>query len=463
MKRVALALVLTGLLATAHAAPDTSTPASPGADVERRDTEALGRGAGATPAAWWTFLGDPELDRMAAVLETSSPDLAVAQARYAQARALTQSLRAGRMPVVSGALEARRAGGDDAAASGRRVDLGVAVDYELDLWGRVRTAVQAGALGEQAAAEDVRAVRLLLQAQLADLMLVVRGLDSEIALLERTETAYRRAAEMVTRRHGAGIASGLDVSRASALLATARSQLEQRQSDRALAVHAIAALVGQTATGFAIAVRDEPASMPRVPTRLPSDLLQRRPDIRAAQLRVEAAAATVQIARKAFFPSLTLSAEGLVRSGGLAALLDGPGLLWSIGTRLIADVFDGGRKRADVAWTQAVLEEEGQRYRATVLAAFQGVEDQLALSAGLTQAGHREQEASEALGRAVDIAERRYRAGAASYLEVTSAQADYLQAERNRLDLATRHRRSVVQLVRAIGGGWSETAAGAVR
>lgn len=426
--------------------------------------------AAAVPAmqrdTWWTLYQDPELDRLQQQLLANSPDLGSALARYQQARAATDALRAARLPSVGTSADVvrnrqsenrplRGAGASNYYNSGT---LGLSLDYELDLWGRISRQVAAGVAEEQAAQADLASAQLALQAQLADTLLALRGADQEIELLRETEAAFGRATGMVGERHRAGLASGLDVAQAEAQQESARSQLHQVQAQRDVLEHAIAALVGAHASTFAIAPAAVSDAVPAIPTGLPSELLQRRPDIAASQRRVAAANASVGVSRTAFFPLLRLSATGGWQSSDLGNIIAAPNLFWAIGPGLLVNLFDGGRRRAEVARAEAVLDETGQTYRTTVLAAFQQVEDQLALLRQFGEAAQAEQRTVAASQRALDMATRRYRDGAASYLDVVAAQTTHLQARRDALDLTTRQRRATVQLVRALGGGWSQDA-----
>lgn len=466
---LALATLATLLVLPAcSTAPSAPLPATPSAAAFK---EAQGPWAEAAPAdaqprgAWWTLYRDPLLDQLEARLDSASPDLAAALARYQQARAATATLRAAQAPTVSTSVNAQRLRqserrplrvlGPTSPDEYGSATLGVDVQYELDLWGRVRQQVAAGVAQEQAAEADLATARLALQAQLADTLIALRGLDQECALLRDTEAAYQRAAELIDRRHAAGIASGLDLARAQAQLQSTRSQVRQAQAQRAVLEHAIATLVGETPSAFSIDAQPVDSPLPTFPVGVPAALLQRRPDIAGAQRRVAAANASVGVARSAYFPTLTLSAQGGVQSSDLGHFIEAPNLYWAIGPTLLLNLFDGGRRRAETARAEAVLDEAAQRYRSTVLGAFQQVEDQLALLAHYGEAAEADRAAVQAAQRALDLATHRYDEGAASYLDVLTAQTANLQARRSALDLQTRQRRASVQLVRALGGGWS--------
>ncbi|MFX1679635.1 efflux transporter outer membrane subunit [Mitsuaria sp. CC2] len=416
---------------------------------------------------WWKGYGDPELDALQQRLIANSPDLASALARYQQAKAATDSLRSAQSPTLNSALNGQRIRqsesrplrvlGPTSPDWYNSATLGLDLSYEVDLWGRISQQVRAGLASERAAAADLAAARLALQAQLADSMLQLRGLDRDNALLADAEEAYTHAFDLISRRHQAGIASGLDQARAEGQLESARSQRRQSQAQRAVLEHAIAALVGANASNFRI----EPAAsldlaVPVVPTGLPSTLLERRPDIAAAQQRVVAATATLGVAKTAFFPSVVLSAQGGFQSSDFGRFLEAPNLFWAIGPTLAYNLLDGGRRKAEEARASAALDESAQRYRGTVLAAFQQVEDQLVLLDRYGEALASENKSVAAAERSLALATNRYRAGAAAYLEVVTSQTAGLQARRSAVDLATRQRRATVALVRALGGGWQE-------
>jgi NodT family efflux transporter outer membrane factor (OMF) lipoprotein len=247
------------------------------------------------------------------------------------------------------------------------------------------------------------------------------------------------------------------VSRAETQLEAARAQLAQQSAQRAVLEHAIAALVGASPSQFTLAPRLDAIKLPAIPAGVPSTLLQRRPDIAAAQRRIMAANANVGVARAAYFPAITLGAVAGYQDSGSGSLLTAPNLFWSIGPSLVVALFDAGKRSAQVAQARALLDESGARYRGVVLGAFQQVEDNLALLNHYRTASEAERSAVAAAQRSLDFATSRYRDGAASYLEVVTSQAAQLQTQRDALDLDTRQRRASVQLIRALGGGWDAT------
>ncbi|MFZ6643084.1 efflux transporter outer membrane subunit [Undibacterium sp. TC4M20W] len=452
-------------------APITQVPVMPLAAAYKEAPASASDASLILPAQeWWLLFGDAELNSLQQRLIDNSPDLASALARYRQAQAATGQLRAAELPTLGTSLNGQRIRqserrplrvlGPTSPNEYNSATLGLDFQYEIDLWGRVREQVNAGVAEEKAAKADLAAARLSLQATLTDTLVALRGFDEEAAMLSDTVAAYSRAVDMINRRHDEGIASGLDVARVEAQLQSARSQAQQVQAQRAIMEHAIAALVGANASSFSIAPRVVPATTPAIPLGLPSALLQRRPDIAAAQLRIAAASAKVGIAQTAFFPSLNLGAQGGFQSSDFAKFIEMPNLFWAIGPTLAVSLFDGGRRKAQVAGAEAVLDEAGQRYRTTVLGAFQQVEDQLALLSHYGEAAKEESLGAVAAQRALTLAEIRYKQGAVSYLDVIVAQTNALQAQRSTRDLNTRQRRAAVQLVKALGGGWSVEAGG---
>lgn len=411
---------------------------------------------------WWQLYGDAELDRLQQQLQAHSPDLAAALARYEQARGYRDQLRSGLFPQVGLDAAASRSRQSETrppagAATPRYFDayaVGATASYELDLWGRVRDGVAAGEHSAAAAAADLESARLSLQAELADDYILLRGLDQQGALLADTVAAYEKALALTQKRHDAGIASGLDVARAQTQLATARSQAAQNQAQRAVAEHAIAVLVGESPSTFALAAQDTALPLPAVPLDLPSTLLQRRPDIAAAQRRAAAANARIGVARAAWFPSIQLDARFGYESNQAGGWLSAPNAAWALGPSLLLDLFDAGRRRAQVEQARAALDEAGADYRRVVLDAFRQVEDSLALLQRYRDAAAAEHSAVASSQRSLAFAMTRYREGAVSYLEVVQSQTTALAAQRAALDLDTRQLRASVALIRALGGGW---------
>jgi multidrug efflux system outer membrane protein len=424
------------------------TPASPGDAAPRGD--------------WWSVYGDATLDGLERRIETGNPDLALALARYDEARALAAQARAAQYPEVdaSGSVTSNRQSQHRPLRVGgvSQYDneiIGGTISYELDLWGRVRNLVAQGKAQAQASAADAASIKLSLEAQLADAYLNLRGLDAQDKLLADTTDAFARALKLTEVQHDGGEVAGLDVARAQTQLQTARAQRIDVAAQRALLEHEIAALVGEPASSFSLTPVSVLADPPRVPVAAPSLLLQRRPDIAAAERRAAAANAGIGIARAAFFPSIMLGGSGGFQSAGGVNLLNAANSFWTVGPTAALTLFDGGRRKAVVRQARDQFDEAAATYRSTVLAAFQEVEDNLALCNRLADEAREQSLAVEAARRTEDLSMIQYKMGAVTYLDVVTAQTADLEAQRTALSIATRRLQASVDLVRALGGGWS--------
>jgi len=412
---------------------------------------------------WWALYGNEDLNSLEQRIDSANPTLAAALSRYTQARALAAEAHASLFPTINaGALATRDRQSDNrplrSASQPANYDdqlIGASTSYEIDLWGRARNEAEAGNANVQALAADTESINLSLHAELANEYVELCGIDAEIKLLRDTVTAYHRALQLTETRHEGGIASGLDVSRAQTQLDTTQAQLTDRRSRRALLEHAIASLVGTPASQFSLTSADFSFNMPTIPVGIPSSLLERRPDIATAERRAAAANAEIGVARAAYFPRLNLLANGGFEDDATGAWLAAPNRYWLIGPQAVFTLFDAGRRSAEVTRARALFDETANRYRATVLNAFQEVEDQLALLNLLSQEMAEQNDATVAAERTVDLALNRYREGAVNYLEVVVAQTAALQAERTILNLRTQRLQASVRLIRALGGGWS--------
>ncbi|USI74875.1 efflux transporter outer membrane subunit [Sphingomonas morindae] len=455
---LALAAALAGCsLAPRYAVPPTATPV---AFKEVPPGWAMASpAAGAQPAAWWQAFGDPRLDALEAQLETANPSLAAALARYDQARGALREADAALAPQVSlgGSVGRQRVSGNRPIAVGGAATytdyrIGPSASWEIDLFGRLRDQVRAGRAEVEASAADVAGTRLALQVSLASAYFEMRGLDARTRLLEETVAAFQRAYDLTDVRHQGGIASGLDTSRSRALLASARAELAAVHAARAAYEHAVAALVGVPASSFALAVDARQPAPPVFAAGTPSTLLQRRPDIDAAERRIAAANARIGVARAALFPVLSLGAGGGFETTG-ANLLSKASSYWALGPAALAlPLFDGGARRARLRIARAQFEEAAAAYRQTVLTAFREVEDDFAQNRWLIDQVRDTEEAARAAERTRDLALVRYRDGASDYLEVVTAQTAALDAERALLQLRTQQITTAVDTVRALGG-----------
>ena len=408
---------------------------------------------------WWEAFGDPTLNDLESRIEQGNPSLAAAVARYQQARGMLGQARADRYPEIDAAINAERtrlsAGrplSTGSAATYNEVTIGPSLSYELDLFGRVRNSIRAASAEAQASASDVASVRLGLQAQLASAYFDMRGLDARTLLLRETVDAYGRAYDLTATRHEGGIASGVDVSRAHNQLAAARAELSAVAIDRQRDEHSIAILVGDAPATLSIPLADRQTTAPVIPAGVPSTLLERRPDIAAAERRVAEANARIGAARAALFPSVTLGLSGGFESTS-GALLSAANSFWALGPLSAAmAIFDGGRRRAGVRVAQAQFDESAANYRQTVLTAFREVEDDLASQRLLATEERDQREAAAAADQTRDLALIRYRDGAADYLEVATAQTAALDAERALLQVRAQQMTTAVDTIRATGG-----------
>ena len=416
--------------------------------------------------AWWTVYRDRELDALEQQVARANPDVAAAVARHDEAGAYLDEARSGLFPTIGASanvssnrqseLRPLRGSGQPNVYGSNTLEVGAS--YDLDLWGKVRNEIAAGRDALQASAGDLASVRLSLQASLADAYFNLRGLDEQQKLLADTISTYRHALQLTLSRHAGGIASDLDVSRAQTQLDSAQASAADVQARRALYEHAIATLTGVPASSFSLPPSLDAAYLPSVPAGIPATLLQRRPDIAAAERRVAAANAKIGVARAAFFPDISLGLDGGYQSDTLSPWLVAPNEIWSIGPSLMMTLFDGGRREAATQAARAKLAENGAHYKAVVLQAFQQVEDNLALLHHLGDEAAREDSALAAAQRTLQLSMSQYRDGVVSYLEVVTAQTTELHTEIAALNLDTRRQLASVGLIEALGGGWSATA-----
>jgi multidrug efflux system outer membrane protein len=400
------------------------------------------------------------LDDLETRAEAASPTLAAALARYDAALAATRAARADFYPQIGvGASDvedrpsANRPQSNGTANEFNDLKLGGSVAYEFDLWGRIRSRVASARAEAEASEADLASAHLSLQTAVADAYARLSGLDAEAALLHQTVEAYAKAYDLTRRRHDGGIASGVDVNRAQTVLGNARAQISAVTQTRAATEHELAALTGELASAFTIAPRVGPLPAPLIGASVPSALLERRPDVAAAERRIAAANARIGVARAAFFPTMTLGASGGFETSG-AALLTAPSAFWALGPIAAAlTVFDGGRRAAQVRISRDEYDQLAATYRDTVLSAFRQAEDAIAAQRLLATQSADQQSAAEAAARTSALAYIRYRDGASNYLEVVTAQTDALTAQRALIQVQTQRARAAVALVKALGGG----------
>lgn len=455
------------LLAACAAGPDYQRPA---ADVppawkleppwrESAPGDALDKGP------WWQRFDDPQLDALAEQALAANPTLAAAAARLAQARAVVDAASAGLFPQVSlGGREQRlrtsanRPLTNPAAPNASTVQndatLAFTVGYEIDLAGRARRAIEGVRASEQQSQADFQNVRLLLTSDLAANYYNLRSLDIELDVLRRSIALQRRALEFVTARHDLGASSGLDVAQQQALLDSTLTQIDVLARSRAQFEHAIATLTGTPAPQFSLAPEVKELVPPAVPLGVPSDILERRPDVAAAERAMAAANAQVGIATAAFYPSITLGGTYGAQSRVLSALFDAPSLVWSLGVSATQSIFDGGRLRANVEFARAGYDVTVANYRRIVLGAMQEVEDGIIGLAALDRASAQAERAVASSRRVFEMATARYEGGASTFIDVISAQQSLLTSERQSAQLIGQRLLLSVFLVKALGGDW---------
>lgn len=416
--------------------------------------------------AWWKVYGDPVLDGLEAKLDANNPDIAVALARLDSSFAYLQQLGAQQSPHAGLDVEPTNArqsdnrplrGSDQPNEYDTRT-ISFSASYELDLWGRVRNEVAAGKASTDAAKADLASARLSLQGRLADLYIQLRDDDVEFRIVRDSLTAFGEGQAITQRRMDGGVSSGLDLARANAQYADAQAQATELRVQRALTLHAIAVLVGESPSVFSLAPQTAAVGLPSIPLGVPSSLLQRRPDIAAAERRVYAANAGIGVARAAFFPTISLGAALGWQDVGHGDLLAASNQFWSLGPLVSLNLLDGGLRRGRESEAKAEFTAASAQYRGLVLRAFQQIEDNLSLLQELGREGQQENAAADAAKASETLATNRYNEGVVSYLEVVTAQTAALKAERTAELVRTRQLQASVDLIRALGGGWNANA-----
>jgi NodT family efflux transporter outer membrane factor (OMF) lipoprotein len=425
--------------------------------AEPRDHELRGK--------WWEVFNDPLLNDLIEQVPISNQTLAAAEANFRQARALVQATRSAYYPTVSGELSATRAQPSTNAAAAQisrgavnSHTLAADASWELDLWGRVRRSVESNTAGAQASAADLESARLSAQSALAQNYFLLRSLDAQKLLLDDSVAALERSLQLTQNRYTAGVAAKVDVVQAQTQLKTTQVQALDVGVQRAQLEHAIALLVGKPPSTVAIRGAPRAALPPPVPVGLPSVLLERRPDVAAAERRMQAANAQIGVAKAAYFPSLTVSASAGYQSNSMADWFTAPSRFWSIGPALAATLFDAGRRSAVTDQATAAYDATVANYRQTVLTGLQEVEDNLVALRILEAEAEVQQEGLAAARQTLELTLNQYKAGTVSYLNVVIAQTAALAAERNSVDIQARRLLASVLLVRALGGGWSAAA-----
>ncbi len=414
---------------------------------------------------WWEIYGDPELNSLEEKIAVSNQTLKVSYQQYMSAREIVRQARSQLFPT----LAVQPAGSRNQLSQNRPnfntvtpnqysdITLTGDISYEVDLWGQVRRTVESARQNAQASAGDLENVSLSLHSELAVDYFSLRGLDLQKQLLDATVIDFEKALHLTQARYRGGVASDVDVAQAETQLETTRAQAIETGVARAQFEHAIAVLTGETASTFSIAVAPLNATPPEIPLGLPSELLERRPDIAAAERRVASANAQIGVAIAAYYPQISLGASGGFESAAIGTLIQGPSALWSVGGSAVETVIDGGRRRAVTQQARDNHEATVASYRENVLEAFQQVEDNLAAMRILEKELATQQVAVASARRSVDLSTTRYKRGITTYLEVLTAQSTALTNERTAADLMTRRMTASVQLIKALGGGWDRS------
>ena len=427
---------------------------------QAKPSDALARGS------WWQVYGDAELDALVERLNVSNQNLAASEAQYRQARALVRGARAAFYPSLSSSAAATRSSQGsgntnstsfNTAGSGisSSYDLSLNAAWELDVWGKLRRSLESSRADFEASAADLAALKLSLQAELVQNYLQLRVLDDQQRLLDATVAAYARSLTLTENQYNAGIVPKSDVSQALTQLKSTQAQAIDLTWQRAQLEHALAVLVGVPPSDLSIAKREQLPALPEIPVAVPSQLLERRPDVAAAERRVMAANAEIGVAEAAWYPDLSISASGGYRGSSFADWVNLPNRFWSLGPQLALTLFDGGARSAELERTEAAYEQSVAQYRQTVLDSFREVEDFLVQLRVQQQEAAVQQEALDAARESLRLVENQYKAGTLDFNSVVSVQATALSNERNSLDLLGSRLLASVQLIAALGGGWN--------
>ncbi|WP_412140851.1 efflux transporter outer membrane subunit [Burkholderia oklahomensis] len=416
---------------------------------------------------WWKAFGDPRLDDLEVRALANNPSVQAIAARYDQAKAALASVASAQWPsvgVTAGASRARISADrpltnyaqSNHSTVQNDVQIGATVSYEPDLFGRIRRSVESAQASTDQARDDLANARLVMTASLATSYLALRETDAEIDVLDRSVALQQKALDFVSAQHELGAVSGLNLMQQKAQLDATRTQAQLLLNQRAQLEHAIATLAGTPAPTFSIPPRVQTLAAPTLPARLPSDLLQRRPDVASAERAMAAANAQIGVARAAYFPRITLSPTLGWDATRFASLFTVPSLLWSVGASLAQPLFEGGRIEAGVAYAQAGYAAAQANYRQTVLTAFEEVQNAVTGLTVLDEAERRAQAAVDDAQRLVGLAQDRYAGGLTAYIDVIGAQQQLLTSERQEVQIRGQRAALVVYLAKALGGGWSE-------
>ncbi len=463
---LAAALVLAGCATALPTLPDSvATPAQ--FKEQRQTTPATGNAQWtiAQPAeaqsrgTWWKAFNDPTLDALVERAGAGNTDIQQAAARLAQARALLRGAQADRTPQIGAGASADRGAGANAASGSTPATLlqaGLNLSYELDLFGRLSRTQDAAALDAQSREALLQSTRLLVQAEVAQTYLALRATDTERALMQDTATAYADTLRLTQRRFDAGDVAELDVIRIQTELAATEAEVIALDRARAELEHALAVLLGEPASGFALTPDTTARALPVIPAGVPATVLARRPDVAAAQAALLAAQARVGVAQAAWFPRVSLTGAAGFASPELGDLFQWSARSWGVGALLSLPLFDGGRREAGLQATRAQFDDAAAQYRGQVLNALREVEDQLSALRLLRDQSQAQGRAVNAAQRASAISETRYRNGLVSQLELLDARRNELLNRRQAQRVEAAQQQATVRLIRALGGAWEQ-------
>lgn len=469
--RPVTALLIPGLLAGCSFAPDYSRPVS--ATITGAFKEAPGWHVAVPSDAvkkgqWWLIFDDPTLNTLEQKVVVSNQNLAAAKAAYDQARAIVREQRASLFPTVSGQIKltdagsfassSTTAGTTASSAGGGANSIGIGATWEPDLWGQIGNSVSQAKAQAQASEADLNNATLSAQGELALDYVQLRGIEAQKNVLAETVAAYQRALTITTNLYNAGVSARADVLQAETALRNARADSADLDRQRALLEHAIAVLIGENPSTFSLPAAAWNRAVPPVPSILPSELIQRRPDVASAERLVAAANAGIGIQRAAFFPSISLSGQAGFSNNGLKGLFDVANSVWSLGLTSVLTLLDFGARSARVDQARAVYDQAVANYRQTVLTAFQQTEDQLAAVRVLETVSDERARAATAANRVESIARNQYQAGQVAYTNVIVAQTTALTARLSDVQTIVNRQAAAISLIQAIGGRWDTPA-----
>lgn len=459
---VFLALTISAILSGCAVGPDYVRPQI---DIAAEYREPADGWKYATPAddhplsdTWWTLYQDERLNELITAIDVDNQSLKINEARYRQARALLSAAQSGLFPMFDIGASASRAQsntGSSRAGPSNQYSVALNASWDIDLWGRVRRDIEAQQANLELSKAELDALRLSLQTALAQAYFQLRVTDARIALMDETVAAYQTSYEMTQNRYNAGIVTRSDVSQALTQLESARTQRIDLELTRIQNENTLALLVGKTPAQFSIVVdRSTRLPLPEIPVAVPSELLERRPDIASAERAVAAANANIGVAQAAFYPSLALSASGGYRTNHWSDWFDVPNRIWSLGAGLAQFIFDGGRREATLEASIASYDATVASYKQTVLNAFGEVENNLSALRVLNDEMRSQQATLNAARETETLTINQYKAGTTTYLNVVIAQTARLNAENNQIQLRGRQLSATASLINALGGGW---------